>query len=331
MMNNSLTIRNAHERLELLQDPKARIEDKLRERRAYESAFNDYICYGITRNTLKKEPESDGGYLVPETMEKRIMETLTEKNVLRQISRVMQTTMDMKIPVVASHGQAFWVPEGEALPLSDDKFARVELSAYKLGTSEVFSSEMLEESVLDINRYITETFAERIAAAEEDAFINGDGNGKPLGLLRQANVGATTEQAGVISIDDIINLVHSVAPAHRPQGVLLMNEITHTMLCRIRTADGHNLWSDDLQRLSLDCLYNQPILICGAMPDPAPGNTPIAFGDFRNFWIGDRGHHHLKRLNELRAKTDQVEFILTKRVDAKLVVPEAVKTLKIAE
>lgn len=328
--NRGMTLRDAQERLELLKDPKVRMEEKLRERRTYETAFGDYIRYGIARNTLKKEPKSDGGYLVPDTMEKEIVETLNEKNVLRQISKVMQTTQDMKIPVVASHGQAFWVPEGEALPLSDDQFNRVELGAYKVGTSEIFSSEMLEDSILDINVWVNKTFATRIAEAEEEAFLNGDGSHKPLGLLRQADVGAITEQRGTISVDDIINLVHSVEPKYRPHGVLLMNDITHKLLCRIKTANNHNLWSDDLQRLSLNSLYNQPILISSAMPDPTPGSTPIAFGDFSNYWIGDRGHHHLRRLNELHAKTDQVEFILTKRVDAKLVVPEAIKTLKVA-
>ncbi|MDO4549538.1 MAG: phage major capsid protein, partial [Clostridia bacterium] len=79
-----------------------------------------------------------------------------------------------------------------------------------------------------------------------------------------------------------------------------------------------------------DQLFGYPILISNAMPNPESGNKAIAFGDFNCFWIGDRGHHHLKRLNELKATTDQVEFVLTKRVDAKLVTPEAIKTLQIA-
>ena len=54
------------------------------------------------------------------------------------------------------------------------------------------------------------------------------------------------------------------------------------------------------------------------------------FGDFRYFWIGDRDKRVMKRLVERYADRGQVAFIATERVDAKLVLPEAVKMLKIS-
>ena len=54
----------------------------------------------------------------------------------------------------------------------------------------------------------------------------------------------------------------------------------------------------------------------------------LLFGDFSYYWIADRKARTLKRLNELYAVTDQVGFIGTQRVDGKLILPEAVKTLK---
>ena len=54
----------------------------------------------------------------------------------------------------------------------------------------------------------------------------------------------------------------------------------------------------------------------------------IAFGDFSYYWIGDRQGVSFKRLNERFAETGQVGFIATKRVDAKLILPEAIKVLQ---
>ena len=66
------------------------------------------------------------------------------------------------------------------------------------------------------------------------------------------------------------------------------------------------------------------------MDKVAPGSIPVMFGDFRNYWIGDRGKRVIKRLVERYADRGQVAFITTERVDAKLVLPEAVKMLKIS-
>lgn len=330
METKMLTANEARERLEMLKDPHARLEDQMREARAYKAAFNDYWMRGIVRDTLKKETGSAGGYLVPDSFERQILDTLGARNVLRQLCRIIQTTQDMTIPRVAGHGQAFWVPEGGTLPLSDDQFDHVTLGAYKLGTSEIISNELMEDSAFDMEKLIAGSFAARIADAEEDAFLNGDGDGKPLGLLSQANVGAVSESAGEVTLDDILNLIHSVTIPYRKRGVLLMSEGTLITLQKTRTAYDQTIWQHTLGKAYPDKLFEFPIVISDAMPDIAPGVTPVVFGDFNYFWIGDRGHHHFMRLNEVRARNDQVEFMLTKRVDAKLVLPDAIKTLQVA-
>ena len=62
----------------------------------------------------------------------------------------------------------------------------------------------------------------------------------------------------------------------------------------------------------------------------AAGNCPIAFGDFSYFWIGDRGNRAIKRMSEIYADRGMIGFRVTHRVDGRLVLPEAIKTLKIA-
>ena len=56
--------------------------------------------------------------------------------------------------------------------------------------------------------------------------------------------------------------------------------------------------------------------------------TAIAFGDFGYYWVADRQGRAFKRLNELYATTGQVGFLATQRVDGKLILPEAIKVLK---
>ena len=65
------------------------------------------------------------------------------------------------------------------------------------------------------------------------------------------------------------------------------------------------------------------------MPDVDAANKPILFGDFSYFWIGERGKRSVKRLVERYADTGQVAYITSERIDAKLVLPEAVKSLEV--
>lgn len=76
-------------------------------------------------------------------------------------------------------------------------------------------------------------------------------------------------------------------------------------------------------------LLGHPVYVCRALDDVAPDSIPVLFGDFSYFWIGDRGKRVIKRLVERYADRGQVAFITSERVDAKLVLSEAVKMLKV--
>ena len=75
-------------------------------------------------------------------------------------------------------------------------------------------------------------------------------------------------------------------------------------------------------------LLGRPILTTGAMPEIAADAKPVIFGDLSYYWIGDRQGVTFKRLNERYADMGQVGFLASKRVDGKLVLPEAIKVLK---
>ena len=64
------------------------------------------------------------------------------------------------------------------------------------------------------------------------------------------------------------------------------------------------------------------------MPEVAAGNKTLLFGDLSFYWIADRQGIVFKRMNELFAGNGQVGFLAYTRVDAKLVLPEAVKVLQ---
>ena len=73
-----------------------------------------------------------------------------------------------------------------------------------------------------------------------------------------------------------------------------------------------------------------PVRTSSFMPGIASGEKVLLFGDLKNYWVADRQNRTFRRLNELYARTDQVGFLTTQRVDGRLILPESVKVLKMA-
>lgn len=282
-------------------------------------------------NALQIGTDSEGGYLVPDEYERTLVEALEEENVFRQLAKVIRTSSgDRKIPVVATKGTASWIDEEGAYLESDDSFGQVSIGAYKVGTMIKVSEELLNDSVFDLEAYISREFARRIGAKEEEAFFTGDGSGKPLGVLATtggAETGVTAASATAITADELIDLFYSLKASYRRNAVWVLNDSTIKAIRKLKDNQGQYLWQPSLTAGAPDLLLGKPVRTSAYMPAIAADAKSVAFGDFSYYWIADRQGRSFKRLNELYAATGQVGFLASQRVDGKLVLPEAIKVL----
>jgi HK97 family phage major capsid protein len=296
---------------------------------AYRTAFWDNMYTGMPNNTLKEGHVAGGTYLVPDSFEKRLVESLDEENVLRKISNVFSAPSRLRLPVADTALEGKWVGENGCFDFHDLTFSELVFTPHKLGTSILVSEELLEDSGIDLENHISRLFGERIGRAEEEAFITGDGNGKPLGLIYQTPVGTVTASANTVTLDDMLDLLYSVKPAYRANGTWLVSEQAYLQLRKVRTFDGRPLWSDSLADGETMKLFGHPILVSKYLDGVSSGAKTVLFGDFSYFWIAEHGKRNIKRLSERYADLGQVGFFVSQRVDAKLVLPEAVKALEV--
>ena len=316
--------------------PDKMIEEKTgRASDAYKSAFWGAMRNKMNpsvQNALQIGTDSEGGFLVPDEYENQLIQALQEANVLRNLCNVINTSHgDRKIPVVASHGSAAWMDEEGAFNESDDAFTQVTLSAYKLGTMLKVSDELLNDSYFDLEAYIAAEFARRIGAAEEEGFLTGNGSSKPTGLLHTtggASLGVTAASATAITMDEVLDLYHSLKSSYRKNGTFLVNDATVKAIRKLKDGQGQYLWQPSVQAGTPDTILNRPVISSQFMPAAAAGEKTILFGDFKYYWIADRQGRTFKRLNELYAANGQVGFLASQRLDAKLILPEAIKVLQ---
>ena len=328
-MSKNMNVQDARLRLEQLKEghlpPK---EMPMLANPLYVKAYANFMRYGTPCGTLREGTDSAGGFLVPDEFEKKIVSALGEKNVLRGLARVITTHNTVKIAKAVGAGHAYWVPEEGPYPETSTAFDQIVLGAHKLGTMVCVSDELLEDSAFDIEEFIAKSFAERLATTEEDGFLYGDGNSKPLGLMHQIEKTIITENAGEITPGDLVDLQHSIPTQYRDNVVFLMSDATFRDLYKTKSAFERNIWEGDYTKARPLKLLGRRVIICNAM-DAAGDDLPkILYGDFSQYVIGDREHRSVKRLNEIYARHGMVGFMVTQRVDAVLMDKKAIAGLK---
>ena len=300
---------------------------------AYKKVFVDFLR-GVAdnkevRNALQEGTDSKGGYLVPEEFEKRVIEKLTELNVIRQNAHVITTSGTHNIPVEASAGEAAWIDEEGEYQGTDPAFGQVVLNAYKVGQMIKVSDELLEDASFDLETYIADQLSKAIATAEEAAFCTGNGTKKPIGIFTAdgGETGVTTAAADKITADEILDLVYSLKAPYRKKAKFYLADGTIKLVRKLKDGNGNYIWQPALTEGQPDRLCGFPVEATQA-PAVAAGAYVIAFADLDYYWIADRSGVDLRRLDQTYAATGQVGFRGSRRVDAKPVVKEAIKLLK---
>lgn len=304
-------------------------EDKsesFRARNEYKTAMLGALRskFSNVSNVLTEGVDADGGYLVPEEYDRRLIDVLEEENIMRILGTKITTSGERKINIAATKPAASWIEEGKPLTFGDATFDQIIMDAYKLCVAIKVTEELLYDNAFGLENYIVTQFGKALANAEEDAFLNGNGTGKPTGIFASKGGGTVADTVTKIKTDDMINLVYALKRPYRKNAKFIMNDKTLVSLRTLKDNNGAYIWQPNYQSGEPDRLLGYEVYTSAYAPTDA-----IAFGDYSYYNIGDRGTRSFAELKELFAGNGMVGFVAKERVDGKLVLPEAVQILKI--
>lgn len=293
----------------------------------YRKAMVDAFRSNFKRvsNVLQEGVDADGGYLVPEEYDHRLIDTLSEENIMRSLATTITTSGEHKINIAATKPAAAWIEEGGALTFGDATFSQILLDAHKLHVAIKVTEELLYDNAFNLENYILTQFGKALANAEEDAFLNGDGTGKPLGLFA-ATGGGTIAQTltAAIKSDDVLDLVYALKRPYRKSASFIMNDQTLSSFRKLKDNNGAYIWQPSYQAGEPDRLLGYAVHTSAYAPTDA-----ISFGDYSYYNIGDRGSRSFSELRELFAGNGMIGYVAKERVDGKLILPEAVQIMKL--
>jgi len=272
-------------------------------------------------NALQEGVDADGGYLVPEEWDSRLIDVLDEENIMRRLSTIIRTSGLHRINLAANKPAAAWIEEGGELTWGDATFDQTTMDAYKLHVAIKVTEELLYDNAYNLEGYITTQFGKALANAEEDAFLNGDGSGKPTGLFTTATA---FDSVDTLDSDSLISLVYALKRPYRKNASFIMNDATIAAIRKLKDNNGAYIWQPSYQAGEPDRVFGYAVHTSAYAP-----TTGIAFGDYSYYNIGDRGTRSFAELRELFAGNGMIGYVAKERVDGKLLLPEAVQVLTI--
>ena len=313
-------------------------------------AFETYMRNGDERALRVLETKDmsygsgpDGGYLVPDAIEAEIGRRLAAISPIRAIASVRQVSSAvLKKPFTVTGPVASWAAETGARtktnsPVLDQlQFPTAELYALPAATPS-----LLDDAVVDLERWIVDEVETAFAEKETAAFVNGDGTDKPKGFLGYTiaadpttwgKIGfVDTGVAGAFPAthpsDKLVDLVYALKAGYRQNAHWVMNRKTQGAIRKFKDVDGNYLWQPPATPGGNAMLMGFPLVEAEDMPDLAAGATSIAFGDFRRgYLVVDRTG--VRVLRDPYSAKPYVLFYITKRVGGGVQDFDAIKLMK---
>ena len=318
---------------------------------AVKAAFDRYMRAGEAgllatpeSKALNVGADAEGGYLAPETTERVINAAVRDISPIRQIASVREVGVNaFKKPVSLGGAAAGWVGEtGGRIETAAPTLSSIDFPTQELYAMPAASQTLLDDAVVDIEQWLADEVQAEFAAQETAAFVAGDGVAQPRGFLSYTAAPEATrqpEEIGYVATgvdgdfpasnpsDILLDLIYTPKQAHRANGRFVMNRALVGTVRKFKDADGNYLWQPALEAGAPSTLMGFPVTEAEDMPGAAAGATPIAFGDFRRFYlIVDR--QGVRILRDPYSAKPYVLFYTTKRVGGGVQDFDAVKLLK---
>lgn len=196
------------------------------------------------------------------------------------------------------------------------------------------SLELLQDSAFDLQKFLTEAFAVRMARGYEYFLTKGSGSSQPTGMVTavlasgispviaagsSANTGGSETGATSIGSNDLVALEHSVDPTYRRGARFMFHDGTLKVIKQLLDKYGRPLWLPGVAANAPDTVLGYQYVINQSMDSVAATKNTVLFGSFQKFIMRKVKDLSVLRLDERFADFGEVAFIAFSRIDSNLV------------
>ncbi len=289
----------------------------------------------VAATGLSEAVDSDGGFLLQPTLSDKFFEKTFNEGFI--LSRVSRTPIGANSNALTINGidetsradgsryggvRGYWLNEAEAITASKPKFSKIDLKLQGVAAAVYATDEELQDVVaLDsrINRVVPKELTFKI----EDAIVNGDGSGKPLGYLQSNALISVAKETGqlanTIQVENIVNMWSRAWGAGRTGGIWLYNQDIEPQLLTMGITFGTGgqavyMPSNGISEAPFGTLLGRPMFpieyaaTLGTVGD-------ISFVEFDQYEVIDKGGVMAARSIHVRFLEQEQIFRFTMRID----------------
>jgi HK97 family phage major capsid protein len=277
---------------------------------------------------------SGGGFVVPADLANAILDLRDSFGAFRRRARIVPMASDnTSVPRRPGGTGAFFIGENMASTETLANVDRIDLTAKKIGSLIRLSSEIEEDSIVDVVDFVANEIAFAFAAKEDDCAFNGDGTsayGKMRGIgtivldgnHAQAKVTAASGDNTFLTLTstDLGNLMSSVRAAAVPNAAWFCSQTCFAQtFCRLAGGTGYLPMSMTDGILTPHYL-GFPVILTQKLPlisTTLSGKVMLAFGDmYLGGALGQRRSITLARSADRYLDQDQIAVLGTERFHA---------------
>ena len=341
---------------------------------AYKDAFVKYLRAAAkgqnpdapAMKVLMEGIDTAGGFWVPPEYRTDLVKKMATLAAVRPNAFVFTTGTDLvKFPKVTytddqkyTSGVRFsWTAEAPSSSISETTnpiAGTVNIPIHTATAAIYMTRAMMEDGSFDILGYVTELIGEAYGLGEEDAHINGTGNGSPDGILNHASVsvangtldgmmiksggtyvnwGTTVATTSAGATTGVVGVEAALPPQYESGAKWLANKATYAAIRALTDTTGRPIWNPNdsypnfANGMSAN-LLGYPLLKSQFMPAIASSAYPLLLGDLKGYFIADRVGLSIEVLREVAALRDMVVIYARKRTGGQLVKPWMLKVLE---
>lgn len=309
-------------------------------------AFNGWARKGMEavgaeeRKFLARDDATQGGALAPTDMATEILKGVVLYSPLRNYARVRATNRKtLSIPKRTQLPVAQWQGEGPVAETQGSGYGMEEVSVWDLTSKTLISKENLDDSAFNLEGELVDDNILQSGVKENQGFWTGTGVMMPEGILTNASVEdiSTTAGSGKFNAKDMIALVYGLKSAYAANGRIFLERKTMGVVRGLVDDNGQFLWQPGLAADKPNRILDLEYTETPELPAPATiaggaytvGQYPIVVADMRQgYSIIDRAMMEVSR--DDKSLFPLVKFVFLRRVGGQVVLPEAIKRLKVA-
>lgn len=285
------------------------------------------------RNAMSTTTTTEGGYTVPSEVAAMVIDKLKAYGGMREVSTILTTNTGVAMSWPTSDGTAdvgAIVGQNTGVNAADITFGTIGLNPFYYTSNKIaLPLELIQDSAIDVVAYVIDRLATRIARIQNTHFTTGAGTTLPDGVIPKSGTGktGTTGQTLTVIYDDLVDLKHSVNRAYRKNARFMMNDLSVSVVSKIKDTTGRPIWTPSVVLGEPDALLGFPVATNDDVAVMAANAKSIAFGDFSKYTIRDvAGTTSIRRFDDSAfALANQVGFCGWTRSGGNLLDTAAVK------